>query len=167
VRSDQGDDIANRITRFDTREIVINHRCDCCRSARIPASCNRCRPDLAIHDLLSWCCTSLICRAARRTGTRNPEPTRDDIAAIAALANLEIASTELELFARQLGEILAYAEQVQQVDTTGIPATSAVVTRHTVDREDRVLPSLALADALANAPEPAPESGLFKVPRVI
>jgi len=92
--------------------------------------------------------------------------TRDDIAAIAALANLEIASTELELFARQLGEILAYAEQVQQVDTTGIPATSAVVTRHTVDREDRVLPSLALADALANAPEPAPESGLFKVPRV-
>jgi len=92
--------------------------------------------------------------------------TRDDIAAIAALANLEIASTELELFARQLGEILAYAEQVQQVDTTGIPATSAVVTRHTVDREDRVLPSLALADALANAPEAAPESGLFKVPRV-
>jgi len=92
--------------------------------------------------------------------------TRDDVAEIAALAHLEIASTELELFARQLGEILAYAEQVQQVETTGIPATSAVVSDHTVDREDRVLPSLSREDALANAPDAELESGLFKVPRV-
>lgn len=92
--------------------------------------------------------------------------TRDDVAEIAALANLEIASTELERFARQLNEILAYAEQVQQVDTSGIPATSAVVSYQTADREDRVLPSLSREDALANAPDAARESGLFKVPRV-
>jgi aspartyl-tRNA(Asn)/glutamyl-tRNA(Gln) amidotransferase subunit C len=96
-----------------------------------------------------------------------PPFTRDDVAAIAALANLELSGDELELFARQLGEILSYAEQVQQVDTSGIPPTTAVVTRHTADREDLVRPSLPVDEALANAPDPAPDPGLFKVPRVI
>jgi aspartyl-tRNA(Asn)/glutamyl-tRNA(Gln) amidotransferase subunit C len=96
-----------------------------------------------------------------------PPFTRDDVAAIAALANLELGADELELFARQLGEILSYAEQVQQADTSGIPPTTAVVTRHTADREDTVRPSLPIDDALANAPDPALEAGLFKVPRVL
>jgi aspartyl-tRNA(Asn)/glutamyl-tRNA(Gln) amidotransferase subunit C len=96
-----------------------------------------------------------------------PSPlTRDDVARIAALAHLELDPSELDLFARQLGEILAYAEQVQQVDTSGIPPTSAVVTRHTADRADEVRPSLSVEQALANAPEPALDAGLFKVPRV-
>lgn len=99
---------------------------------------------------------------------RMPPPfTRDDVAGIAALANLELDAPELELFARQLGEILAYAEQVQQVDTSGIPPTAAVVTRDAADRDDVVRPSLPLAEALANAPDPAVDAGLFKVPRVI
>jgi Asp-tRNA(Asn)/Glu-tRNA(Gln) amidotransferase C subunit len=37
------------------------------------------------------------------------------VAAIAALAHLELDQSELELFAKQLSEILAYAEEVQQV----------------------------------------------------
>ena len=47
--------------------------------------------------------------------------TRDDVAAIAALANLELDDAELDLFARQLGDILAYAEEVQRIDTTDGP----------------------------------------------
>jgi aspartyl-tRNA(Asn)/glutamyl-tRNA(Gln) amidotransferase subunit C len=95
-----------------------------------------------------------------------PPFTRDDVAAIAALANLELDPDELDLFARQLGEILAYADQVQQVDTTGVPATAAVITPHSADRADEVRPSLPIADALANAPDAAHDSGLFRVPRV-
>jgi len=99
---------------------------------------------------------------------RMPPPfTRDDVAAIAALANLELSADELQLFARQLGDILSYAEQVQQVDTSGIPPTTAVVTRHTADREDTIQPSLSIEETLGNAPDPAPETGLFKVPRVL
>jgi aspartyl-tRNA(Asn)/glutamyl-tRNA(Gln) amidotransferase subunit C len=99
---------------------------------------------------------------------RMPSPfSRDEIARIAALANLELAPDEVELFARQLGEILAYAEQVQQVDTSGVPPTAAVVARHTADRDDVVRPSLSVDEALANAPDPAVEAGLFKVPRVL
>ena len=93
--------------------------------------------------------------------------TRDEIAAIAALANLELDASEIDLFARQLGDILTYAEVVQQIDTTGVPPTAHVVTRHGGDRPDEVVPSLDLHDALANAPDAAMGAGLFKVPRVI
>ena len=92
---------------------------------------------------------------------------RSQVDAVAALANLELDASELELFARQLGDILEYANQVQQIDTAGIPPTASVATRHAADRPDVVEPSLDRADALANAPDGSPEVGLFKVPRVI
>jgi len=92
---------------------------------------------------------------------------RADVQAIAALANLELDDQELDLFARQLGEILAYAHQVQQIDTTGVPPTASVLTRHQAARPDQVRPSLDRADALANAPDPDPSGRLFRVPRVI
>ena len=95
------------------------------------------------------------------------EFTRAEIERIAALANLELDEADLELFARQLGDILAYAGHVQEVDTSGVPPTSHVVARQTAERPDEVLPCLDVADALANAPDAAKEAGLFKVPRVI
>jgi aspartyl-tRNA(Asn)/glutamyl-tRNA(Gln) amidotransferase subunit C len=93
--------------------------------------------------------------------------TREQVIAIAALAQLELDPQEIELFARQLGEILAYADEVQQVDTTSIPPTASVVTRYPSDRQDAVLPSLTPEQALANAPDPATRHGLFRVPRVL
>jgi aspartyl-tRNA(Asn)/glutamyl-tRNA(Gln) amidotransferase subunit C len=92
---------------------------------------------------------------------------RAEVEAIAALARLELDEREIELFARQLGDILEYANQVQRIDTTGVPPTASVVTRHTADRPDEVAPSLDREAALANAPDPARSAGLFKVPRVI
>ncbi len=93
--------------------------------------------------------------------------TREDVAKIAALANLELEPAEMDLFARQLGDILSYAEQVQQVDTTGVAATASVLTRHAADRPDELRPSLDREEALANAPDAALEAGFFRVPRVI
>ena len=93
--------------------------------------------------------------------------TRDEIAAIAALAHLELDASETALFARQLGEILAYAEVVQQIDTTGVPPTASVVTGHAADREDDVRPSLDRGTVLAGAPDPALDAGFFRVPRVL
>jgi aspartyl-tRNA(Asn)/glutamyl-tRNA(Gln) amidotransferase subunit C len=93
--------------------------------------------------------------------------TTDDVAKIAALANLDLDAAEMDLFARQLGEFLSYAEAVQQVDTTGIAPTASVVTRHDADRPDELRPCLDRDAALANAPDPAPDAGFFRVPRVI
>jgi aspartyl-tRNA(Asn)/glutamyl-tRNA(Gln) amidotransferase subunit C len=92
---------------------------------------------------------------------------RSQIDAIAALAHLRLDESEIELFARQLGDILEYATQVQNIDTTGVPPTASVVTQHESDRTDDVRRSLDRAEALANAPDASLEAGLFKVPRVI
>jgi aspartyl-tRNA(Asn)/glutamyl-tRNA(Gln) amidotransferase subunit C len=92
---------------------------------------------------------------------------RAQVEAVAALANLELDDQEIELFGRQLADILAYATQVQAIDTTGVPPTASVVTRHSADRADEVRPSLDRAEALANAPDASLHAGLFKVPRVI
>ena len=95
------------------------------------------------------------------------EFTRAQIEAIAALAHLEFDPSEVDVLARQLADILTYAEQVQQVDTAGVPPTSSIATSPSSDRPDQVCPSLDLSEVLANAPDPARELGLFKVPRVI
>jgi aspartyl-tRNA(Asn)/glutamyl-tRNA(Gln) amidotransferase subunit C len=89
-----------------------------------------------------------------------------DVERVAALAHLELSDEEKQLFTRQLADILAYAEQVQAVDTTGVPAT-AHVNAHSAERDDEPKPSLPVSDAVANAPDAAPGAGLFRVPRVI
>jgi aspartyl-tRNA(Asn)/glutamyl-tRNA(Gln) amidotransferase subunit C len=93
--------------------------------------------------------------------------TRDEVARIAALAQLELDDAELDLFARQLGDILGYAEQVQQIDTTGVPPTAGVLTAPVADRTDEVRPSLDRDEIVSAAPDPALDAGLFRVPRVI
>lgn len=89
-----------------------------------------------------------------------------DVERVAALAQIELTSDEKQLFTRQLAEILHYAEQIQALDTTGVPATAHV---HAAQRErdDEPVPCLPVDEALAEAPDGAPEAGLFRVPRVI
>ena len=79
---------------------------------------------------------------------------------------MELSADELELFTRQLGDILTYVEQIRALDTTGVAPTSQMLNRP-VDRDDVPLPTLSRSELLANAPDAAPEAGLFKVPRVI
>jgi aspartyl-tRNA(Asn)/glutamyl-tRNA(Gln) amidotransferase subunit C len=90
-----------------------------------------------------------------------------DVERIAALAHLELTDEEKALFTRQLADILAYAQQLQAVDTSGVPATAHVDAAHGSERDDVVGQSLPVADALANAPDGADDLGLFRVPRVI
>ena len=92
--------------------------------------------------------------------------TRDDIRRIAELARLALTDEEIDLFTRQLGDILTYVEQIRALDTTGVAPTSQVLNRP-VERADEPQPTLSRADLLRNAPDAAIEAGLFKVPRVI
>ena len=90
-----------------------------------------------------------------------------DVERVAALAQLELTDEEKQLFTKQLADILAYAEQVQACDTSGVPATAHVHAAQRREREDVPRPSLSVEDALANAPDADREAGLFRVPRVI
>lgn len=90
-----------------------------------------------------------------------------DVARVAALARLELTPDEATLFTRQLTDILAYADAVQQIDTSGVPPTSHAGSGDPVWREDVVVPSLDRDKVMAGAPGATPRTGLFKVPRVL
>jgi aspartyl-tRNA(Asn)/glutamyl-tRNA(Gln) amidotransferase subunit C len=92
--------------------------------------------------------------------------TRADVTRIAELARLELTTDELDLFTRQLGDILVYVEQIRGLDTSGVAPTSHVLGR-AVERPDDPGGSLTRPAALGNAPDAALEAGLFKVPRVL
>ena len=90
-----------------------------------------------------------------------------DVERIVALAHVELTEDDKALFARQLADILAYAQHIEKIDTTGVPPTSHVLASHPALRSDEIRSSLSRPDALANAPEAAVDAGLFKVPKVI
>ena len=96
-----------------------------------------------------------------------PTLTIGDVERIAALVYLELTADEQALFTRELADILAYAQQVQAIDTSGVPATAHVHEAQQTERSDDPRESLSVPDALGNAPDAAPEDGLFRVPRVI
>lgn len=91
----------------------------------------------------------------------NPEAVRR----IARLARLELSPQEAESTREQMNGILAFIEQLQAVDTTGVAPmahASDVVQRL---RADRVTESDRRAAFQAVAPET--EAGLYLVPKVI
>ena len=93
--------------------------------------------------------------------------TSADVLRIAELARLELSDAEVELFSRQITDILGYAEQVREVDTSGVSPTSHPLDVHAAWREDMPQPTLDRRAAIANAPEADREAGLFKVPKVL
>jgi aspartyl-tRNA(Asn)/glutamyl-tRNA(Gln) amidotransferase subunit C len=88
-----------------------------------------------------------------------------DIRAVAHLARLELTPEEQTRYGAQLGDILRYVEQLQQVDVTGVEPTAHALPRFNVARPDVVQPSLPLEAALRNAP--ARGQDLFVVPKIV
>lgn len=93
--------------------------------------------------------------------------TSDDLTRVAELARIDLTSDERALFARQLADFLAYARQVQEVETHGIVPTSHPTGASNPLRADATRDSLPRDAALAGAPDADSSAGLFKVPRVL
>jgi aspartyl-tRNA(Asn)/glutamyl-tRNA(Gln) amidotransferase subunit C len=91
--------------------------------------------------------------------------TRDEVLHVANLARLSLLPEEIELFTRQLNDILAYVSKLQELDTTGVEPLAHVIPVFNVFREDVVSQGLKRDAALDNAP--AREEGAFVVPRII
>lgn len=91
--------------------------------------------------------------------------TKKEVMETAELARLEIREEELDRFINQLGNILEYIKDLNQIDTTDVEPTSHVLELSTPLREDEVVQELTTDQALENAPES--EDGFFVVPKVI
>ena len=79
--------------------------------------------------------------------------TRDEVSWVAHLARLQLTEAELETMTRQLGAIVDYVAQLQQVDTTRVEPLAHALPLHNVFRDDEPAPSLPVDEALANAPD--------------
>jgi len=79
--------------------------------------------------------------------------TLQEVRGVAQLARLELTEEELAAMTRQLGSILDYVAQLQQLNLDGVEPLSHALAVHNVFREDEPTPSLPVEAALANAPD--------------
>ena len=87
------------------------------------------------------------------------------VAHIATLARIKVPEAELETLTGQLQQILAWVEQLGEVDTTGIEPMSSVAAMRLPMREDIVTDGNCRDAILLNAPAAA--HGFFTVPKVV
>ncbi|TVR51896.1 MAG: Asp-tRNA(Asn)/Glu-tRNA(Gln) amidotransferase subunit GatC [Puniceicoccaceae bacterium] len=88
-----------------------------------------------------------------------------DIDYVANLARIALTPGEKERFSRQLGDVLAYIEQLNEVDVSSVEPTAHAFPVVNVWREDEPRPGLPLEKVLANAP--ASREQMFVVPKVV
>ena len=96
--------------------------------------------------------------------------TRETVAKIASLARIRMDEPELDRMVPELHGILAWVEQLGEVDVAGVEPMTAVIPQALRLREDVVdadplTGGGVRGKVLANAP--APEHGFYGVPKVI
>jgi aspartyl-tRNA(Asn)/glutamyl-tRNA(Gln) amidotransferase subunit C len=89
-----------------------------------------------------------------------------DVNKVAGLARLQLSEEEQAMFQKQLGDVLGYVAQLQQVDVSAVPDTPIDPHLPTnVLRADVERPSFSVEAALQNAPAQA--NNLITVPQII
>ncbi len=88
--------------------------------------------------------------------------TREQVIHVSRLARLELRDDEAERLTGELDAILDAVSKVAELDLSGVPPTSHPLDLVNAWAEDEPHVSLAVDDALANAP--AREGSLFRVP---
>jgi aspartyl-tRNA(Asn)/glutamyl-tRNA(Gln) amidotransferase subunit C len=88
-----------------------------------------------------------------------------DVAYVAKLARLNLSDAETQLFQKQLGDVLNYADKLREVDVSHVEAAAHAVPIFNVFREDQPRDWLTAEQALSNAPRQA--NGLFIVTKVV
>lgn len=91
--------------------------------------------------------------------------TPDEVEYVAHLARLDLPDEEKEKFADQMGDILAYMDKLNELDTAEVEPMVHGIEGAQRMRPDEVGESLPPEEALRNAPEST--KGHFRVPRII
>ena len=89
----------------------------------------------------------------------------DDVRKVAKLARLDLPEEKIATYTGQLERILDYVDQLQAVDTDGVPATTRAVEVVNVTREDTVVPTDVREQLLEEAP--LREGDFFRVPKIL
>ncbi|MEO8498863.1 MAG: Asp-tRNA(Asn)/Glu-tRNA(Gln) amidotransferase subunit GatC [Planctomycetota bacterium] len=91
--------------------------------------------------------------------------TRDEVVKVSLLARLRFSDEELETLTAQLGQVVEYVRQLEELDTQSVQPMAHVEDNHNVFAADVSRPSLDREEALANAPKRDDEC--YRVPAVL
>ncbi|MBD8069639.1 Asp-tRNA(Asn)/Glu-tRNA(Gln) amidotransferase subunit GatC [Bacillus sp. PS06] len=89
----------------------------------------------------------------------------DQVKHVANLARLAVTEDEAKMFAKQLDDIITFAEQLNELDTENVVPTSHVLPMKNVLREDVSKSGLPVEEVLKNAPDS--KDGHIRVPSII
>lgn len=85
---------------------------------------------------------------------------------VAKLCRISITDEEIESMTQDMGKILEYVEQLQELDTQGVKPCSHVIEKiHNVMRDDEPGEPLSRDEFLANAPSHV--GGMVRVPPIM
>ncbi|MBC7764866.1 MAG: Asp-tRNA(Asn)/Glu-tRNA(Gln) amidotransferase subunit GatC [Hyphomonadaceae bacterium] len=84
---------------------------------------------------------------------------------VAKLARLHLTAQEKQRLTAEMVNIIAFADKLNELDTSGVEATAHAIPIHNVFREDVVYPSYDREKLLVNAP--SSEEGCILVPKVV
>ncbi len=90
---------------------------------------------------------------------------RETVLKVAQLSKLKLKEEEVELFSKQLSDILGFIEKLEELDTENILPFYELINQETPMRDDHIEEGLTKEEALSNAPQS--ERGFFVVPRVV
>ena len=90
---------------------------------------------------------------------------REQVRKVAHLARLELTESEEEQFTRELGGILDYIEQLQELDTENVPPTTRAIDVSNITRADQLEPYQDRDALLQNSPEQ--DGDYFRVPKIL
>lgn len=90
---------------------------------------------------------------------------RDEVEKVAALARLRLSDAELETMTSQLGQVLGYIQQLDELDTADVEPLAHPLDLFNVLADDELGESLPREKALAAAPKADDEC--FLVPAVL
>lgn len=91
--------------------------------------------------------------------------TKKEVVKVAKLAKIELSEEEVEIFSKQLPQILDFIEKLNELDTSRIFPFYEIFDANAPLREDIPKKGLTNEEALANSPQK--ENGFFVVPRVV
>jgi aspartyl-tRNA(Asn)/glutamyl-tRNA(Gln) amidotransferase subunit C len=89
----------------------------------------------------------------------------EQVRKVANLARLELTPDEEAQFTTQLGSILDYIEQLNQLDVTNVIPTTRAIDVSNVTREDILQPYPEREAILNSAPQQ--EGDFFRVPKIL
>ena len=90
---------------------------------------------------------------------------KDTVVRIARLSRIAMEDDALEPMAQELNGILAWVEQLGEVDTAGVEPMTGAIAATLPQRKDSAEQGAPTEDLLANAPEA--DDGFFVVPKVV